>query len=60
MTKKYSTFYSNSKVETINNESDINDIFESIYITITSNKRTFFGKGFGWIIDSVVDHIINF
>ena len=32
----YSTFYSNSKVETIINESDIDDVFESIYNTIIS------------------------
>ena len=51
MTKKYSTFYSNSKVETINNESDINDIFESIYTTIISNMQKFIGKSSGWITD---------
>ena len=51
MTKKYSTFYSNSKVETINNESDINDIFESIYTTIISNMQKSIGKSSGWITD---------
>ena len=30
----YSTFYSNSKPETIINENDIGDVFESIYSTI--------------------------
>ena len=30
----YSTFYSNSKIETIINESDIDDIFESIYTSM--------------------------
>ena len=30
----YSTFYSNSKTETIINESDIDDIFESIYTSM--------------------------
>ena len=34
---KYGTFYSHSKTETIINESDIGDIFESIYATIISN-----------------------
>ena len=34
---KFSTVYSNLKTEAIINESDIYDIFESIYITITSN-----------------------
>ena len=31
---KYGTFYSHSKPETIANENDIDDIFESIYTTI--------------------------
>ena len=31
---KYDTFYSHSKAETIINESDIDDVFESIYTTI--------------------------
>ena len=34
---KYDTSYSHSKVETIINESDINDVFESIYTTVISN-----------------------
>ena len=34
---KYDTFYTHSKVETVINESDIDDKFESIYATITSN-----------------------
>ena len=34
---KYDTFYSRSKAETIINEKDIDDAFESIYITIISN-----------------------
>ena len=33
---KYDTFYSNSKTETIINESDIDDIFEPIYTIIIS------------------------
>ena len=35
---KYSTFYLNSKAETIINESDINNVFESIYSMIILNK----------------------
>ena len=31
---KYDTFYSNSKAEIIINESDIDDVFESVYTTI--------------------------
>ena len=34
---KYTTFYSNSKAKTIIDENDIDDVFESIYITIISN-----------------------
>ena len=36
---KYSIIYSNSKAETITNESDFDFVFESIYITIISNKQ---------------------
>ena len=34
---KYGTFYSHSKAEAIINESDIDDVLESIYTTIISN-----------------------
>ena len=34
---KYDNFYLNSKAETIFNDSDINEVFESIYTTIISN-----------------------
>ena len=34
---KYDTFYSNSKAEAIINASDIDDVFESTYTTITTN-----------------------
>ena len=53
---KYSTFYSHSKAETIINESDIDDVFKSIYTTIISKIQKSLGKGSGWIIDSVIDH----
>ena len=33
MQTKYITFYANSKAGTIINESDITDVFESIYTT---------------------------
>ena len=56
---KLSTLYSNSKADTIINESDIDEIFETIYILIISNMQTILGKGFGWIIYSVLDYIIN-
>ena len=45
--------------EKIINESDIDDISESIYNMITSNMERFPGKGSGCIIDSVVDYTIN-
>ena len=38
---KYSTFYSNLKVETIISKTEIVDAFESIYITIISNMQKF-------------------
>ena len=34
---KYSIFYSNSKAETIIKKSDVDDVLESVYITIASN-----------------------
>ena len=37
MMQQYTTFYSNLKSETNINESDIVDVFESIYTTIISN-----------------------
>ena len=41
---KYDTFYSHSKAETIINESDIDDVFESIYTTIIWNMQKCLGK----------------
>ena len=56
---KYSTFYSNSKGETVINESDIDDVFQPISSTVTSNIQNSLGKSSGRIIDSVVNHTIN-
>ena len=56
---KYSTFYSNSKAETIINESDTNYVFKSIYITIISNIQKSLGKGSGWITNPVIIQNIN-
>ena len=53
---KYDDFYSSSKAEIINNESSTDDVFKSIYATITTNIQKSLGKGSGWIIDSVIDH----
>ena len=54
---KYDTFYSQTKAETSINDTD--DVFESIYTTIISNIQKSFGRGSGWIIDSVIEHNIN-
>ena len=35
----YDTFYSHSKAETITNESDIDDVFQSIYTTINQTYK---------------------
>ena len=48
-----------SKAETITNEIDVDNVFESICSTIISDIQKSLGKGFGWIIDTVVDHTIN-
>ena len=56
---KYDNIYSNSKAEIIINESDIDDVFESIHITTISNIQKFSGKGSGWIIDLVIDDTNN-
>ena len=56
---KYDDFYSSSKAEIIINESDIENVFKSIYTTITANIQKSLGKGSGWIINSVIDHTIS-
>ena len=64
---KYYTFYSSSKAEIIINETDIDDVFQSIYTTIISNMQNFQEKvqaGIRFrfrnqIIDSVIDSFIN-
>ena len=55
----YSSFYSNPKEETVVNESDIDDVFESVYITIISKIQVSLRKGLGCITDSVADHNIS-
>ena len=52
-------FFSNSKGEAIINESDIDDIFESTYTVNISKIQTFLREGSGWVIHSVIDHIVN-
>ena len=55
MTMKQNILFLFELILKTSNESDIDDIFESIYITIRSNKQKLFEKGFGWIIASVID-----
>ena len=49
---KYSIFYSNSNAETIIYQSDIDDVFESMYSAIISSIQKSLGKDSGWNIDS--------
>ena len=55
---RHSSFYSNSKVETITNASGIDYVFESIN-TIIYNIQIFLGHDLGWIIDLVIGYKIN-
>ena len=48
---KYDTFCLHSKGETIINENDIDDVFQSIYTTIISGIQKSLGKSSGWIIN---------
>ena len=56
---KYDTSYSHSKAETVIHESDISDVFESIYSTVISNIQEVLGKGSSWIIEYITI-IINY
>ena len=56
---QYSTFHLHSKAGTIINESNIEDVFESVYSTVISNMQKSLGQVSGWIIDSVIEHSIN-
>ena len=56
---KFDNFYSSPKAEVIINESDIDDLFQSIYTTIITKKQKSLWKGSSWIIDSVIDHTIS-
>ena len=52
-------FYLSSKAEIIINESEIDDVFESVYSAIISNTQKSLRKGSGWIIDSIINHTIR-
>ena len=56
---KYVNFYSSSNAEIIINESDVDNMFQSIYTTVITNIQKSFGKGSGSITDSVIDHSIS-
>ena len=34
-------------------------MFQSIYTSILTNIQKYFGKGSGWVIDSIIDHTIS-
>ena len=53
---KYEHFYSISQEELIINESDIDNVFQSIHTTVIADIQKSLGKGSGWIIDSLIDH----
>ena len=40
-------------------ESDTDEVFESVYMTVLSNIQKSFGKDWSWIIFSVVDNTNN-
>ena len=56
---EYDNFYSSLKAEIIIDESNIDDVFQSIYTTIITNIKKSLAKGSGWIIDSVIDYTIS-
>ena len=56
---KYDNFYSSSKAGIIISESDNDDVFQSVYTTIITNIESYLGKGWGYIIVSVIDRIIS-
>ena len=56
---RYDNFYSTLEAEIVINESDIDDVFQSIYTTIITNIQKSLGKGSVWTIDSVIDITIS-
>ena len=53
------TIFVRVKSEIIINENDIDNKFQWIYCTITTNIHKSLGKGSDWIIDSGIDHTIS-
>ena len=58
-TTKHDGLCSSSKAEIIINESDIDDVLQSIYATTITNIQKSLGKALRWIIDSVIDHTVS-
>ena len=56
---KFDNLYWSSKAEIVINESNIDDVFQSIYTAIITNRQNSLQKDLSWIIDSVIDHSIN-
>ena len=56
---RHGNFYSSSKAERVINESDIVDVFQSIYAAIITNIQKSSETVSGWIIDSFIDHNIS-
>ena len=56
---KYDNFNSSSRFKKMINESEIDDVFQSIYTTIITNIQISLGKSSDWTIDSVIDHTIS-
>ena len=50
-------FYSSSKAQIIIIESDIDDVLQSIYNKTITDIQKSSGKGSGWIVDSVINHV---
>ena len=57
---KYSTFYLNSKAETIIHDAEIDSILKSIGSTIMTKIQKYQAEDWGWTIDSVMVQNINF
>ena len=56
---EYDNFCSNSKTEILIDESNSDDVFQSIYIAIITNLQNSLGKDSDWIIDSIIDHTVS-
>ena len=56
---KYGNFYSSSKTKTITNESNSDNVFQSIYTTIIENLWKSSLKHSGRIIDLDIDHSMS-